>query len=274
MANSASASAANIPGGRDAAVYWATPDGKFCLFGGNGVDSAGNFGYLNDLWQFDPAKNEWTWMSGSRSLSCSPLPVSSQEICSAYSAAPAPRGWLPQPMCREAGISQLVGSTPTVVCGSMAAKGSMMLPRRGPWGIYGNSILGSALWTWVAMGARQSTRSPSSARLEKRHPQAIPGAVTVQPAGPTKGGSYGFSVGRLKTKPDSQPNDLWSFDPNTREWTWMGGNSPGPDCISTGICGDFGVYGTGWSRLSFKCSGKRMSPVTWPMIVAISGYWS
>src|ERR1035438_1756823 len=31
-------------------------------------DAAGNGGDLNDLWEFNPATNEWAWMSGSSTV--------------------------------------------------------------------------------------------------------------------------------------------------------------------------------------------------------------
>lgn len=40
----------NIPGGRYDGVSWIGPNGKFWLFGGNGIDSSGDAGNLNDLW--------------------------------------------------------------------------------------------------------------------------------------------------------------------------------------------------------------------------------
>ncbi len=46
--------AANIPGGRLDAVSWTDKSGNSWLFGGGGLDSADTFGYLNDLWEFDP----------------------------------------------------------------------------------------------------------------------------------------------------------------------------------------------------------------------------
>jgi hypothetical protein len=35
------------------------------LFGGNGYDSNGNEGYLNDLWEYSMSTGEWTWVGGS-----------------------------------------------------------------------------------------------------------------------------------------------------------------------------------------------------------------
>jgi hypothetical protein len=45
-------------------VGWSEP--YIWIFGGAGYDSAGNGNTnLNDLWRFDPATGQWTWMSGS-----------------------------------------------------------------------------------------------------------------------------------------------------------------------------------------------------------------
>jgi N-acetylneuraminic acid mutarotase len=46
---------ANVPGARDVSVSWHdVATGKLWLFGGQGRDSMGNVGYLNDLWNFTP----------------------------------------------------------------------------------------------------------------------------------------------------------------------------------------------------------------------------
>ena len=57
-------SAADIPGGRWGAVSWTDASGHLWLLGGNGFDANGSYGYLNDLWEFSPAANEWAWMGG------------------------------------------------------------------------------------------------------------------------------------------------------------------------------------------------------------------
>jgi hypothetical protein len=58
----------NTPGGRFAASTWVDPSGNFWLFGGEGYDSAGNNGSLNDLWEFSPSSSEWAWMGGSNTI--------------------------------------------------------------------------------------------------------------------------------------------------------------------------------------------------------------
>jgi len=62
----------NIPGGRFSAVSWTDASGNFWLFSGDGYDSAGVGGYLNDLWEYTPSASgdagEWTWVGGSSTV--------------------------------------------------------------------------------------------------------------------------------------------------------------------------------------------------------------
>lgn len=60
--------AGNIPGGRADPVSWIDSSGHLWLFGGNGWDANSNEGLLNDLWEFNPATNEWTWIGGSSTV--------------------------------------------------------------------------------------------------------------------------------------------------------------------------------------------------------------
>ncbi|HTW78720.1 MAG TPA: kelch repeat-containing protein [Terracidiphilus sp.] len=60
--------AGNNPGARFWASSWTDSKGNFWLFGGYGYDSVANLGELNDLWEFNPSTNEWTWISGSSTV--------------------------------------------------------------------------------------------------------------------------------------------------------------------------------------------------------------
>lgn len=44
----------NVPGSRDTAQTWIDSSGNLWIFGGNGIDSTGTAGQLNDLWVFQP----------------------------------------------------------------------------------------------------------------------------------------------------------------------------------------------------------------------------
>src|SRR5450432_210137 len=47
----------NFPGGRGWASTWIDGNGHFWLFGGAGFDANGNWGYLNDLWEYQPSSS-------------------------------------------------------------------------------------------------------------------------------------------------------------------------------------------------------------------------
>jgi|GEM_PF-2139218 len=59
------AAATNVPGGRRGCTYWKDTAGNLWIYGGEGYDANGTFGHLNDLWKYDIATNQWTWMKGS-----------------------------------------------------------------------------------------------------------------------------------------------------------------------------------------------------------------
>jgi hypothetical protein len=60
------AASTNMPGGRQEAVGWADASGNLWLFGGEGLDSTGTAnGILNDLWMFNIATKQWTYVIGS-----------------------------------------------------------------------------------------------------------------------------------------------------------------------------------------------------------------
>ncbi|HYV94298.1 MAG TPA: kelch repeat-containing protein [Chitinophagales bacterium] len=53
----------NVPGARDAYCSWKDNSGNFWLFGGLSYNT------FNDMWMYNPATNNWTWMSGTNVLS-------------------------------------------------------------------------------------------------------------------------------------------------------------------------------------------------------------
>ena len=55
----------NTPGGRVYGVAWCTNVGKIYIFGGDGLDIESHFGSFNDLWEYNPITNNWTWLKGS-----------------------------------------------------------------------------------------------------------------------------------------------------------------------------------------------------------------
>jgi hypothetical protein len=80
------AASSNMPGGRQESVGWADGAGNLWLFGGEGLDDVGTpNGILNDLWVYNIASKQWTWVLGAE-----PLPTSTRaNHTGVYSAQPA-----------------------------------------------------------------------------------------------------------------------------------------------------------------------------------------
>ena len=58
----------NTPGARSwGACSWVDNDGHLWLYGGIGYDISGGYQVLSDLWKYDIATNEWTWVYGPNS---------------------------------------------------------------------------------------------------------------------------------------------------------------------------------------------------------------
>lgn len=62
------ADAANAPGGRYMGIGWLASDGVLWFFGGEGLDSEGSRGLMNDLWTYGPSTGQWTWISGANTI--------------------------------------------------------------------------------------------------------------------------------------------------------------------------------------------------------------
>lgn len=62
------ASSTNTPSSRVYGLSWVDNNGDLWLFGGNGRGVSGFDGLLNDLWKYNIASNEWTWVSGGNGI--------------------------------------------------------------------------------------------------------------------------------------------------------------------------------------------------------------
>jgi N-acetylneuraminic acid mutarotase len=59
------AAAGNLPGARGGSTVWTDSAGQVWLFGGNGYGGTTTTkGLLNDLWNYNPTTQQWTWVSG------------------------------------------------------------------------------------------------------------------------------------------------------------------------------------------------------------------
>lgn len=250
----------NIPGGREESEYWTDLGGHLWLYGGQGFDANGNLVSLNDLWEFDPSTNLWTWMGGS-----STVPI--DETCNGcISAIPPVTGTLGVPAA---------GNTPGGL--SMASNwtdqsGNFWL--FSGWG-YGvpNDLwelnAASLEWTWVGGASDFGIDGPALGTY---------GTLGIQAPGNTAGWRTGAATwkddngnlwlfggwGVAAALPQGILNDLWEYSPRTNEWAWMGGSST-LNCANypDEYCHQSGVYGMLGQPAAGNIPGSRYESSSW-----------
>jgi hypothetical protein len=248
----------NVPGSRSEGVSWSDASGNLWLFGGNGYDSTGVFGYLNDLWKFNPAlgpNGEWTWMGGSSTIG------SGQGQSGVY-------GVLGTAASTNTPGSRTAAMAWTDKSGNLWLFGGTAIDSTGTLGLMNDlwkfdPALGTTgEWTWMS-GSSTAIQSgvygTQLAAASTNVPGSRQGSMTWTDASGNFwlfGGNGIDSVGTI-----GLPNDLWKFDPalgTNGEWTWMGGSST----IGSGI-GPSGVYGTLGTAASTNIPGGRAYGVSW-----------
>jgi N-acetylneuraminic acid mutarotase len=240
------AAAGNTPGSRTSAVTWTDSHGNLWLFGGYGFDSTGVWGFLNDLWELNPATGQWTWMAGNNTI----------QSCVGDCGQPGVYGALGVPAA---------GNTPggrDSATGWSDSNGNLWLLGGAGFDSVDTEGILNDLWefnttsnTWAWMGG-SSTYPTSCPGYGTCGTPGVYGALGTAATGNIPGarnGGTGWtdSNGNLwlfgGNGVDSAGkggflNDFWEFNPATGQWAWMGGSST-VTCASS-YCGQTGVYGT------------------------------
>lgn len=262
------AMASNTPGSRTNAATWTDQNGHLWLFGGNGYDSQFNFGFLNDLWEFDPSTNEWTWQGGSQTMPRS-IPT-----------APACNMNLGDEPCAAGGVYGTKGVAAAGNIPASHAYGASWSDNKGNFWLFGGDGLdtnnnygymndlweyspSTGQWTWVA----------GSDLVDQ---PGVYGKLGTPAAANSPGGRYSpitwvdsshnlwlfGGAGLDATGNTCYLNDLWEFDTSVNQWTWMGGVSTVTNTVGGG-CGQPGVYGTQGAPTNTNLPGGRKSGSGW-----------
>ncbi|MGO9648325.1 MAG: kelch repeat-containing protein [Terriglobales bacterium] len=218
----------NVPGAREAAASWTDNSGNFWLFGGSA---------LNDLWEFSPATEMWTWVSGSSSVNGVPdcLPgVYGTKVVPAASNVPAGRGQTSQ---NSASWTDSSGNL--WLFGGFGCAGSLndlweFNPTTNEWTWMSGSSTANAVGVYGTMGVAAPSNVPG-------------GRASAVGWIDSDGDLWLFGGG-------DQFNDLWEFNRTTNEWTWMSGSDTGNAS---------GIYGTLGAASANNVPGGRESSVSW-----------
>jgi hypothetical protein len=226
------AAASNVPGARSSAVSWTDTDGGLWLFGG--MDQ--NFETLNDLWKYDPASAQWTWMSGS----------------SVADAAGVYRVQGVEDSGNVPGARRSAAAW-TDASGNLWLFGGMDTLNNNYNDLWKYNFT-SGQWTWMS-GASSAQATSDYGVQGVAAASNVPGARTGSVAWTDASGKlwlfggYGYdasSAGLL--------NDLWRYDPDNGQWTWMNGSN---------TVGSTGVYGVLDVPAAGNVPGGRYDCMSW-----------
>jgi N-acetylneuraminic acid mutarotase len=216
----------NNPGGRGWGVAtWVDLSGDLWLMGGDGIDINGNESDLNDLWRYNIASNEWTWMAG---------PDTSNGIGNYGTIlVSAPTNYPPARW--ETSVSWVDNSGNLWYFGGFRVIGPNFVHLNDLWR-YDISI---NQWAWMKGsngGDQHSVYGIKGIPDSANHPS---GRWCYAKWKESNGNFWLFGG----SDSSGGKNDLWRYNPNTNMWTWMSG---------TNLVGDSGRSGT-------QCIGDTMN---------------
>jgi N-acetylneuraminic acid mutarotase len=208
------ASTSNIPSGRDFAVSWTDSSGNLWLFGGSQVDPLLTTGPLNDLWEYNPTSNEWTWVGGSNTVPGNQLGIYGTQGIAAATNVPG----------GHSGASSWVDGS-----SNLWLFGGGGFDSTGAQGLLNDLWEYSPLskeWTWVSGSSTINPKAVYGA-LGAAGAANVPGARANAVSWTDRSGSFWLFGG---DGVDSNGNlggfnDLWEFNPSSKEWTWISGST-------------------------------------------------
>lgn len=231
----------NVPGARANLSAWTDATGNFWLFGGEGMDSKGNPGWLNDIWRYSPSNGEWTWIDGSNQVSAAGV-CGSQGVAAATNM-PGARGYAAT-WTDASGNLWLFGGE-----GSDCAGGGRFLSDLWEYSPSSN------LWTWVGGSSTANATAVYGTQGVAAATNA-PGARDIPDTWMDAGGNLWMfgGYGLDSTGAGGDLNELWVYSPSSGEWTWVAGSNIGKAK---------GIYGTQGIAAITNLPGARDSSLVW-----------
>lgn len=264
-----------IPTGLSGASTWTDANGNLWLFGGAGLlvlyinPSTSAVALLNDMWEYNPSTNQWTWMGGNLSAEIGTILTGDQ------GTSPGVYGMLGVPAAANTPGSRYDAMAWTDKAGNFWLYGGSGFDANGTHGFL-NDIwkFNSSTMQWTWMGGSSTVPGYFSGL------PGVYGVLGTPAAGNTPGGRYDaatwtdfsgnfwlFGGWGLVSNPGASYisqgplNDLWEFNPSTGQWAWMGGSMPA-DCNGL-TCPQSGVYGTLGTPAAGNVPGSRYLASSW-----------
>ncbi len=240
----------NVPGARTPGAQWTDHNGNFWIFGGETATGTTQQGcnLTNDLWMFNPTTKEWTWMSGSDTFSGNSFvsPAGVYGTLGKFAAGNTPGGRTGSVAWTDkAGNLWLFGGT------GYGPNPQQLISFNDLW----EFNPATRQWAWMG-GSDTYNQSGSYGTLHVAGSGNVPGARSAASAWTDlKGNLWMFGgVAYDSTGKQGDINDLWEFNPSTRQWAWMGGSR---------FINQPGVYGYLHDPSTANIPGARDSGMAW-----------
>jgi len=231
-----------MPGARNGAISWADASGNLWLFGGQGWDSGGNMGLLNDLWKYNITTNQWTWVKGSNTTDPNGV----------YGSIGVPAA-NNEPGGRNFSVSWTDASGNLWLFGGSGFDGSGNFGDMGDLWRYN---ITSGQWAWM--------KGPSSPDQNGVYGSIGVPAALNNPGGRYLANTWNDGSGNLWLGGglgfdgsggfEDYLNDLWKYNMTTNQWTWVKGTS---------VSGQPGTYGTQGTASPSNVPGSRIGSFSW-----------
>jgi gliding motility-associated-like protein len=196
----------NYPGARTyGARTWTDNNGFLWLYGGYGFDATGQQNSLQDLWRYNIATNEWTWMNG---------PQTGGLLANfGIQGVPSPTN-IPPP-CTESTVTWVDAA------GNLWMYGGVDFATPGTDDMWKYDIAAN-VWIWVS-GQSSGQIAANYGTLGVPSPTNTPGGRYVYSHWQDQQGNFwmygGFDLSA------NFLSDMWRYNPNTGIWTWMAGSN-------------------------------------------------
>jgi N-acetylneuraminic acid mutarotase len=226
---------ANTPGARDGAYGWTDSNGNLWLFGGYGFDGTATVGAFNDLWKYDIATNEWTWMSGSNTV----------DQYGSYGTQTIP-SITNVPGSRQFGASFTDASNNLWLYGGNGYGATMSGNLDDMW----KYNIATGEWTWMNgtnMGNQPATYGTQGVFAATNTPggRKYLNGWSANNEFWIYAGNAGFG---------NVHNDFWKYNISLNQWVWIGG---------TNAFNQFGTYGTMGVAAASNFPGTKSAQMTW-----------
>jgi N-acetylneuraminic acid mutarotase len=240
------AAATNAPGARRGATSWTDASGNLWLFGGNGFDSTGASGYLNDLWKYSTTTNQWTWVAGSN-LASSTGSYGTMGTA-ALTNEPPGRVYAASWTDTSGDLWLYAGLSPSAT-DSFFSDLWEFVPSTGEWTWMKGPATLNASAVFGTKNSAAATNLPGG-RAQTTTWVDVSGNLWLLGGVIPSSGSFAYS------------NDLWRYTPSANLWTWVGGSQT---ANAAGVYSTLGVAGVA------NAPGARAGSVSW--VDAAGNFW-